>query len=326
MTPELLPALVSSPDELTALRQFAEFVVLKGIPNKSTRRVYGIALIRFLNWYAVYNARQGGKLDRTAILTHLTLPDIQKLSSSSRCLAASAIKRFARELYYQQLIPFEAWQGINDIKGEKVHKAKAPNWLTLRQLQELMSLPPMTLHGARDRALLATVAGCGLRRAELCSLKISSIEQRSGRWVFIVIGKGGKLRIVPIPNGIKVVIDEWLELRSKHYGEWKVPADSYLFIPVLQGGTIKERQLHDHTIYDTVKLYGEALGVLSLAPHDLRRTYARLTRELGADIDQIRYVLGHASIDTTQLYIGDNQRLDKSPGDLLETDWGGGKR
>lgn len=327
MTPEvLLPALTDSPDELTALRNFVDFVVLQGIPNKSTRRVYSSALTRFLSWYALYNTRQGAKFDRTAVLTHLALPELQTLSSSSRSLAVSAIKKFARELYYRQQLPFETWQGINDVKGEKVQKTKAPNWLTLQQLQKLMSLPPATLHGARDRALLATVAGCGVRRAELCSLKLSSIEQRSGRWVFIVIGKGGKLRIVPIPSGVKVVIDSWLDLRMLLYEGWKIPPDSRLFIPVLQGDTIKERQLHEHTIYDTVKLYGEALGVPNLAPHDLRRTYAKLTRELGADLDQIQAVLGHASPETTQRYIGDSQRLDKSPGDLLDTDWSRGKK
>jgi len=325
--PQPQPQLDSS-NELLALRNFVESVVLQGIPNIGTRRIYGVSLMRFLAWYAPYNAQGRGKFDRTAVLTHLAAPEVQKLSGSSRNTAIAAIKKLARELQYKKMISFEDWHGIDDIKAAKPHSSKAPNWLTKTQLQDMMNLPANTMHGARDRALLSIVAGCGLRRAEICKLKVNSIEQRSGRWIFVVRGKGQggpKLRLVPIPNGVKVAIDVWLEFRSRSYLDGKIPSDSFLLIPVLQGESLKERSLHEHTIYDIVKQYGDLIGLPRLAPHDLRRTYAKLTREQGADLDQIQFTMGHEDIKTTQKYIGDSQNLTNAPGDLLTTNWMGDK-
>ena len=201
-----------------------------------------------------------------------------------------------------------------------------------------MSLPDCsTLHGLRDRALLAVVTGCGLRRAELCSLTIGSIEQRDGRWVFIVKGKGSKIRIIPIPPGVKVVIDVWLAGRNRQYeveagfvegqfGGHTLRGDLFLFIPVYNGDCIKERRLSEQTIYDTVRVYAARLDIPHLSPHDLRRTYAKLTRKAGCDVDQIQFSMGHDSPLTTQRYIGDVQNLTKGPGDYLDTDWTGGTK
>jgi site-specific recombinase XerD len=305
---------------------FADSIVLAGIPNSGTREAYRFALSRFFSWYRAYSAREGAKFDRTAIMAHLALPEVQSLASSTRNCALAALKRLSRELHYRQLITFETWQGIVDIRSEKQRSNKAPNWLTVRQLNELMTLPPNDLHGLRDRAILAIVTGCGLRRTELCDLKVSNIEQRSGRWVFVVKGKGGKTRFAPIPSGVKVAIDVWLKQRAPHYETGNVPATAYLICPVLQGGAMKDRRLSDDAVYKVIQEYGVKLGVPKLAPHDLRRTFARLTDDAGGNLRALSKFLGHESLTTTERYIGDNISLTKTPGDLLDTDWMGGMK
>jgi integrase len=102
-----------------------------------------------------------------------------------------------------------------------------------------------------------------------------------------------------------------------------VGSGSFLFVPVLQGDNIKERRLNEQSIYNIVKEYGVRLGVPTLAPHDLRRTHARLGRDAGADLDQIQAGLGHASVTTTQAYVGGNQNLQRAPGDMIDVDWTG---
>jgi integrase/recombinase XerD len=324
-------------DPLATIMQFAEHVVLTGIPNLGTRTAYRFALKRFFDWHIRQNDRQALKFDRRAILAHIAAPEVQTLSASTLNASLAALKKLARELYYQKMLDFETWQGIKDLNGQKPNPGRASNWLTVQQLNALMRLPDESLHGLRDRALLATVTGCGLRRAELCSLQVRSIEQRAGRWVFVVKGKGSKIRIVPIPPGVKVVIDEWLALRNRQYevdagfvegqfGGHTLRGDLWLFIPVYKGDSIHERRLNEQTIYDTIRVYANLLGVPNLAPHDLRRTYAKLSREAGADLDQIQFSMGHDSVSTTQKYIGDNQDLAHGPGDLLKVDWSGGKK
>ena len=86
---------------------------------------------------------------------------------------------------------------------------------------------------------------------------------------------------------------------------------------------MKQRRLSDDVIYNVVREYGVRLGVPSLAPHDCRRTFARLTKDAGADLNQIQFNMGHESVSTTQRYIGDNIDLVHAPGDLLRTDWTG---
>ena len=314
---------VQNNQELQALMDFAEFTMLAGVPNVGTRAAYRFAIQRFFGWLRDYILTPGASFDRTAVLTYLATPTVQTLSASTRNAAIAALKRLARELYYKRLLPFETWRGVSDVKGEKPHSKKAPNWLTEKQLDELMRLPDESLHGKRDRALLAIVTGCGLRRSELCQLKVESKTQRAGRWVFVVHGKGNKTRMVPIPNGVVVCIDNWLMARANTCKDMKVANDAPLLCPVYTGDVVKDRHLNEQTVYDVVRSYGERLGLETLAPHDLRRTYAKLTRGEGADLDQIQKILGHDSISTTQVYIGDNQNLTRSPGDLLKTDWTG---
>jgi hypothetical protein len=79
------------------------------------------------------------------------------------------------------------------------------------QARDLLAQPALdTIEGKRDRAILAVLLGCALRRSELAALECAHIQQRDGRWVFVdLVGKGKKIRTVPIPPFVKVAIDDW---------------------------------------------------------------------------------------------------------------------
>jgi integrase len=97
------------------------------------------------------------------------------------------------------------------LKGVRQCGNRAGNWLTKEQARDLLAQPDIdTIEGKRDRAILAALLGCALRRSELAALDCGHVQQREGRWVFVdLVGKGKRIRTVPIPPFVKVASDAW---------------------------------------------------------------------------------------------------------------------
>jgi integrase len=167
-----------------------------------------------------------------------------------------------------------------------------------------------TLKGLRDRAILAVLIGCGLRRAEAANLAFEHIQQRDGRWVLVdLIGKRNRVRSVPMPNWAKVAIDEYASAGSLSEGQ--------VFRPINKGGRITGERMTEQAFYNMVAEYAERLGFANIAPQDLRRTFAKLAHKGGSALDQIQLSLGHSSIQTTERYLGVEQDLTDAPCDHL---------
>jgi integrase len=222
----------------------------------------------------------------------------------------SAIRKLAAEAADNGLLAPEAAAGIARVKGSKRHGVRAGNWLTLDQAEQLLALPdPATHKGRRDRALLALLVGCGLRRQELAGLRIEQIQQRDGRWCVVdLAGKGNRLRTVPMPAWTKAALDDWLAAARFTAG--------LALGSVNKGDRITGQGMSAQSIYEVVDAYGKRLGV-TLAPHDVRRTFAKLAYKGRAPLEQIQMSLGHASIQTTERYLGAAQNLTDAPCDHL---------
>jgi integrase len=98
------------------------------------------------------------------------------------------------------------------VKGAKQAGVRTGQWLTREKAESLISAPNATTKkGKRDRALLAVLIGCGLRRREVAALTVDHIRLRDARWVIVdLVGKGGRVRTVPMPSWTKSAIDSWL--------------------------------------------------------------------------------------------------------------------
>ena len=121
--------------------------------------------------------------------------------------------------------------------------------------------------GARDRALLAVLIGCGLRRQEAAGLSVEHIQLRDARWVILdLIGKGGRVRTVPMPSWTKQAIDSWME-KSRIGG-------GRIFRSIDKGGHMRGENMTARSICEIVHGAGAMIGMPTLAPHDLRRTFA----------------------------------------------------
>jgi integrase len=158
--------------------------------------------------------------------------------------------------------------------------------------------------------------GCALRRSELAALECRHIQQRDGRWVFVdLVGKGKRIRTVPIPPFVKVAIEAWTAAAGLSEGALfrRVRRRKY------PGKT--PQALSERMIWHIVMKYARKTGLVdTLAPHDLRRTCAKLCRQSGGDLEQIQFLLGHASIQTTERYLGSRQNLKEAVNDRLGLD------
>ena len=163
----------------------------------------------------------------------------------------------------------------------------------------------------RDRAILGVLLGCGLRQSEVAALTFTYIQQRYGRWCIIdLVGKHGRIRTAPMPAWVKVAIDAWASTAGVTEG--------HVFRPVLRGDRIAGDRLGEKVVWQMLRQYAGAVNIPGIAPHDLRRTCAKLCRASGGELEQIQLLLGHASVQTTELYLGTKQDLVHAPNDVIK--------
>jgi len=197
-------------------------------------------------------------------------------------------------------------------RASKSQGIRVGNWLSLRQAQGLLSAPDiMTTKGLRDRAIIAVLLGCGLRRSEVAALTFAHVQQRDGRWCIVdLVGKHGRVRTAPMPNWVKAAIDAWTSAADV--------ANGRMFRPVNRADGLGGEVVSEKVVWQLIKPYAEAAGVPGIAPHDLRRTCAKLCRAGGGELEQIQLLLGHASVQTTERYLGTRQDLVHAPNDAIK--------
>jgi site-specific recombinase XerD len=277
------------------------------VTSQHTRRAYSRALSDFMAWHS--NTGQQG-FTKATVQAHVTALRSQGISASSINQRLTAIRKLANELADNGVIDHSAAQAIARAEGVRSEGKRLGNWLTQAQAQQLLGLPDVaTVKGLRDRAILAVLLGCGLRREECTGLTVAHIQQREGRWVIVdLVGKRSKTRSVPMPSWAKYAIDSYLLAAGV--------ADGVLFRSVRRGDHITAQGMTAQGIFDVVKIYAQEIGV-DVRPHDLRRTFAKLAHKGAAPIEQIQLSLGHSSVQTTERYIGVQQDLTSAPCDAL---------
>jgi integrase/recombinase XerD len=182
------------------------------------------------------------------------------------------------------------------------------------QALRLLEAPPAnTLKGKRDRAMLAVLLYHGIRRDELCKLKVGDIQSRQGVWHLRIAGTREKIRYIPLAIAAQRLITTYLA-EAKHGGD----TDGPLFRPVKNNTTRPlAKPLHKSSVWDMVRLYTEQIGIAGTAPrlgvHAMRATAAPNALAHGADIATVQEWLGHADISTTRLYDKRGSRPEDSP-------------
>jgi integrase len=223
----------------------------------------------------------------------------------------SAVRKLVGEARRNNLIGSEEAARLTDIPNISQKGTRLGNWLTREQAKELLAVPDRsTLKGKRDYVILALLVGCALRRNELAELDVATIQQREGRWVLADLeGKGRRIRTVAIPIWVKQGINAWMTAAGIE--------DGRLLRSVSKSGKVKGDTLSDWAVWSVVEQSSKQIGIEHFGAHDLRRTCAKLCRKNGGDLEQIKFLLGHSSIQTTERYLGSEQDIEIAVNDNL---------
>ena len=232
--------------------------------------------------------------------SHWTL--IKKNLTARNCSGATvnlylnAFKAVAKAAWSHDYLPQSAYLKIQDIKAVKYQRLPKGRSLNTKECRALLkACEDGTKAGVRDKAIFALMFGCGLRRAEVVSLKMSNWD--CSRRSFTFIGKGNKERIVFLPKALDSVIDKWVEVRGVGQEVFfprvcpGAKEDSFIFKEMLSG-----------SIYRILQKRATLAGLEKVKPHDLRRTFATTMLANGCDVFVLQRAMGHASVTTTSMY------------------------
>jgi site-specific recombinase XerD len=278
----------------------AKAAVLNGLTSLASRRVYEYAIEEFIAWYC---SEPRLALNRIVVTRYRIALEGRALAAATINQRLAAVRRLAHEAADSGLLSPELAAGIQRVKGAKQLGQRSGNWLSLEQSRNLLASACGTgLRERRDHAILAVLLGCGLRRSELVGLDVEKIQVRQGHWVVVdLVGKGGHIRTVPIPKWVKEALDRWTTAAEISRGR--------LFRGVSKTGTVSGRGVSQNAVWCIIGRYCAKIGLDHIAPHDLRRTCAKLCHSSGGELEQIQFLLGHASVQTTERYLGCKQNL-----------------
>jgi integrase len=291
-----------SPKRVLALPdlEHAKTAVLNSLTSASGQRTYEHAIREFVAWYC---SEPRLAFNRTVVLRYRIHLEQRSYAPATINLRLAAVRRIAYEATDAGLLSPELAASIRRVKGVRRIGVRLGNWLTSEQGRRLLDArTPSTPRELRDHAMIAMLIGCGLRRAELLALRLESIQQREAHWVIAdLVGKAGHVRTVPIPAWVKTAVDAWTAAAAITNGP--------VFRAINKAGRIWGDGMSPKVLWDVVRAAAARAGIDRLAPHDLRRTCARLCHLAGGELDQIQFLLGHVSIQTTERYLGCKQKL-----------------
>jgi site-specific recombinase XerD len=282
--------------------------VLNSLRSPESQRGYRHSIDEFIGWYCSEPRLSFNKTVVTRYRIHL---ESRQLAPGTINVRLAAVRRLAYEAADAGLLSPELAAGIRRVRGAKKLGVRLGNWLTAEEARRLWQSPRTeTLKGKRDRALLAVLLGCGLRRRELAELTLDLLQRREDHWAIVdLVGKGGHIRTVPVPDWVKQTLDNWLAAAGVVTGR--------VFRCVCRAGTTWGNGMTERVVWHVVKEYAAKLNLARLAPHDLRRSCARLCHAAGGEMEQIQFLLGHVSVQTTEKYLGSKQRLHGAVNDRI---------
>lgn len=268
--------------------------------SRHSMEAYAHDLTIFQSW-----CRERGlipsELDASALTAYLEALADRGLAVSSQRRHLASLRGLARELVDEKIIERDPAPALK----LRPHPRKLPRTLSRLDVENLINAIDVKVpRGLRDRAMLELAYGCGLRVSELVGLQLHQVNLDAQ--VVIVLGKGGKERMVPMSGASIRTLKAWLERRDEilnpigdgKRAKKKVPRRvSAVFVTRL--GRAMTRQ----GFFKALKGWAAADSRLSwMSPHTLRHCFATHLLEGGADLRAVQEMLGHSDISTTQIY------------------------
>lgn len=242
----------------------------------------------------------------------------EPVTSSYRIAIYSAIKKYCKYLYVTNRIPENFMKDVErprSIESQKTIQKRENGFLTKKEIAKYIHSvennqsnryrQPSEKWNKRDKAIIMVFLATGIRCSALMKLDIANVDFRNKN--LIVTDKGGKVRIIDIPNDVLGAIKDWLEIRSD------IIDDDYpaLFI------SNRRKRMEPLSIYNVVHKYSNNIARKNITPHKLRATYGtQLYKETG-DIYFVQDCMGHSNPKTTELYVRGENHTSKRASDIM---------
>jgi site-specific recombinase XerC len=251
--------------------------VLNSLGSPASRRVYEYAIDQFIAWYC---SEPRLAFNRIVVVRYRMYLESRGLAANTINQQLAAVRRLAHEAADAGLLSPELAAGISRVKGVKQLGFRSGNWLSAAQSSEVLQCAfGEGMRAKRDYAMLALLFGCGFRRSELVGLELDEIQIRQGHWAVVdLIGKGGHIRTVPIPDWTKAALDQWIEAAGVTEGR--------IFRAVARAGKIWGKGISQNVVWYVVKSCCESGVGTHRAPRlaaNLREALPRQRWGAGAD-------------------------------------------
>ncbi len=291
---------------------------LANITNPKTRRFYKADVGEFILFTGLHDYKELRTVARSHVIAWRKAMETRNLTPATIRRKLSALSSLFDYLCERNAVLGNPVDGVkrpiaNNNEGSTPALGDA-------QARRLLEAPaPDTLKGVRDRAILATLLYHGIRREELCLLRIRDMQSRQGVVHLRVKGKRDKIRFVPVHPMAQRLILEYLDAVKLGAGLAELDLDGPLFRPVTNNrtGTL-DRHLEPGSIRRNIVVkYGCETGidaeVIGLCVHSMRATAATNALSNEADIAKVQEWLGHANVSTTRLYDRRKSKPEDSP-------------
>ena len=284
----------------------AEIEWFANIENKSTRRAYQIDIKDFMDFVGIQIPEEFRTVTRSHVIAWRKVVETRGAAPATICRKLAALSSLFEHLREANAVTHNPVKGVKRPKAD-LNEGKTPG-IGDGQARALLDAPdPGTIKGKRDRAILSTILFHGLRRAELCTLRVRDLQVCRGVPHLRVLGKGGKTRFVPTHPQALDRISEYLTAAG-HVDD----LSGALFRSLRSAGKgLTPGALHNSVVMPFAEQIG--MNVVGFCVHSLRATAATNALEHAADIAKVQEWLGHANIATTRLYDNRKSRPEGSP-------------
>jgi integrase/recombinase XerD len=278
--------------------QFLDFVSLEKGLSPRTREAYANDLRQFIGFLQRSGIGAINRVTRRHILDYLMWEKERGLAPASLSRRLVAVRVFMRYLHQEGLLAENVSETMDSPKLWKL----LPETLSPAEVDRLLAAPDIKKPlGLRDRALIETLYGAGLRVSEVAGLKVGDVQFESG--YLRCLGKGRKERVVPLGGAAAAFLQRYL---SESRPRWdRDGSNPHVFL------STRGRALSRKTIWQLIRRHARAAGLSKpISPHTLRHSFASHMLANQAPLRVIQEMLGHADIATTQIYTHvDSRRL-----------------
>ncbi|MEX2267916.1 MAG: tyrosine-type recombinase/integrase [Acidimicrobiia bacterium] len=277
------------------------YLATLGGRSPHTQRAYEHDVREFVGWAERGGCPEPVNADRRALRRYLAFLGTRGFARRSVSRKAAAVRAYLRHLHRQGVLPTDPGRALRAPRGD----ARLPRVLRAEEaaalldgagarvdLPDTLDDPLAAALARRDVAVLEVLYGAGLRVSECCGLKIEDCDLRAG--LVTVLGKGGRVRRVPIGEPARDAVTDWLSRGRAVLATPDSPPDAVFL--ARRGGALSTRESHRIVAAQPTGTRGK------LHPHALRHAYATHLLEGGADLRAVQEMLGHADLATTQIY------------------------